>query len=328
MASEYWAVEIVDDLSRAESELTKQKHQIIILDTASVSEPPWRVMEILREGAAHAAILLLVTPDTPWSSFSSYRQRPAGLILKPLDRTALLMAVDSALVYRKLLEENRTLKRQLGSTVSLGDWVGCTPEFQEVRRSIATAALATGTVLLAGEDGTGRRLAAELLHRHGRNPGSTFLPMDLESLPKGELRRLLNEVREAADTGRGSYVHGARPGTLYLAELTALVPEDQAALKEFLGETVPFRLMAVRRPGAATEARPATFRPRNLRRRVQNHDRDSRSSGETRRHPRSHRSFSQTILRAARAQTPRDPVFCSSTITRTTTGPAMSRSFP
>ena len=40
LASEYWAVEIVDDLSRAESELTKQKHQIIILDTASVSEPP------------------------------------------------------------------------------------------------------------------------------------------------------------------------------------------------------------------------------------------------------------------------------------------------
>ena len=244
LTSEYWAVESVDDLSQAEAELAKEQHHVVILDTDSVSEPPWRVMEILRDGASHAAILLLVTPDTPWSSFSSYRQHPAGLILKPLDRTALLMAVDSALVYRKLIEENRTLKRQLGSAVSLSDWVGCTPESQEVRKSIATAALATGTVLLAGEDGTGRRLAAELLHRHGRNPGSTFLPMDLPSLPKGELFRLLNEVREAADTGRGSYVDGARPGTLYLAELTALVPEDQAALKEFLNGPVPFRLMA------------------------------------------------------------------------------------
>ena len=244
LTSEYWAVESVDDLSQAEAELAKEQHHVVILDTDSVSEPPWRVMEILRDGASHAAILLLVTPDTPWSSFSSYRQRPAGLILKPLDRTALLMAVDSALVYRKLIEENRTLKRQLGSAVSLSDWVGCTPESQEVRKSIATAAIATGTVLLAGEDGTGRRLAAELLHRHGRNPGSTFLPMDLPSLPKGELFRLLNEVREAADTGRGSYVDGARPGTLYLAELTALVPEDQAALKEFLNGPVPFRLMA------------------------------------------------------------------------------------
>ena len=261
LTSEYWAVEVVDDLSQAEAELTKEQHQVIILDTDSVSEPSWRAMEILRDGAAHAAILLLVTPDTPCASFSSYRQRPAGLILKPLDRTVLLMAIDSALVFRKLLEENRTLKRQLGSAVSLSDWVGCTPESQEVRKSIATAALATGTVLLAGEDGTGRRLAAELLHRHGRNPGSTFLPMDLESLPKGELHRLLNEIREAADTGRGYYVHRARPGTLYLAKLTALVPEDQAALKQFLHEPLPFRLIASANPSLLPKLGERGFDP-------------------------------------------------------------------
>ncbi len=261
LTSEYWAVEVVDDLSQAEAELTKQQHQVIILDTDSVSEPSWRVMEILRDGAGHAAILLLVTPNTPCASFSSYRQRPSGLILKPLDRTALLMAIDSALVFRKLLEENRTLKRQLGSAVSLSDWVGCTPESQEVRKSIATAALATGTVLLAGEDGTGRRLAAQLLHRHGRNPGSTFLPMDLESLPKGEFRRLLNEIREAADTGRGYYVHGARPGTLYLAKLTALVPEDQAALKQFLHEPLPFRLMTSANPSLLPKLGERGFDP-------------------------------------------------------------------
>lgn len=184
LTSEYWSVESVDDLSQAEAELAKEQHHVVILDTDSVSEPPWRVMEILRDGASHAAILLLVTPDTPWSSFSSYRQRPAGLILKPLDRTALLMAVDSALVYRKLIEENRTLKRQLGSAVSLSDWVGCTPESQEVRKSIATAALATGTVLLAGEDGTGRRLAAELLHRHGLIRAPPFCPWIFQASPK------------------------------------------------------------------------------------------------------------------------------------------------
>ncbi len=76
--------------------------------------------------------------------------------MKPLERTSLLMALDSALVYRRLLEENRSLKRQLGSAVSLADWVGCTPESQVIRKSIATAAMATGPVLLLGEDGTGR----------------------------------------------------------------------------------------------------------------------------------------------------------------------------
>jgi hypothetical protein len=58
--------------------------------------------------------------------------------------------VDSALIYRKLLEENRNLKRQLGSAVS-SDWIGRTEQSRGVRQSIATAAFATGSVAFIGE---------------------------------------------------------------------------------------------------------------------------------------------------------------------------------
>jgi len=261
LSSESWTVATAPDLTAAREAMENSPQELIVLDTASVAEPPWRVMEILRESGTEPAILLLVAPTTEWSSFSTYRQRPAALVLKPLDRNALLMAVDSALVYRRLLEENRTLKRQLGSAISLSDWVGCTPESLEVRKSIATAALSTGTLTLIGEDGTGRRLAAELVHRHGRNPGSTFLPIDLTSLPAGGLRRLLEEVRDAADSGGASYVRGARPGTLYLAELTALAPEDQTALEEILAGPLPFRLMASAVPSIRNDVRQGRFDP-------------------------------------------------------------------
>ncbi len=259
LASESWLTTVVDGLSDALPYVDARRHQVVLLDTDAISEPPWQALEILRERDPHAALLLLVGSETPWSSYSSYRQRPAGLVLKPLDRTALFMAVDSAVVFRRLLEENRTLKRQLGSAVSLGDWVGCTPESIEIRKSIATGALANGNVLLLGEDGSGRRLAAELLHRHGRNPGATFLPVDLVSLPAGEIRRLFDEVLEAADTGRGAYVHGARPGTLYLAELTALTPEDQRSLAEKLARPLPFRVMASAHPSLVDAVRQDRF---------------------------------------------------------------------
>src|SRR5262245_57475166 len=259
LTSESWLTTVVEGLADALPHVDSRRHQVVLLDTDAIPEPPWQALEILRERDPQAAVLLLVSSETPWSSFSSYRQKPAGLVLKPLDRTALLMAVDSAVVYRRLLEENRTLKRQLGTAVSLADWVGCTPESIEIRKSIATAALANGSVLLLGEDGTGRRLAAELLHRHGRNPGATFLPVDLVSLPAGEIRRLFEEVMEAADTGRGAYVHGARPGTLYLAELTALSPEDQRALAEKLARPLPFRVMASAHPSLVDSVRQDRF---------------------------------------------------------------------
>ena len=107
LTSESWLTTVVDSLADALPEVDSRRHQVILLDTDAISEPPWQALEILRERDPHAALLLLVGSETPWSSFSSYRQRRAGLVLKPLDRTALFMAVDSAVVYRRLLEEIR-----------------------------------------------------------------------------------------------------------------------------------------------------------------------------------------------------------------------------
>ncbi len=259
LSSQSFQVSTLDTLAEAADEVESHRHEVVVLDTDAVGEPPWQALELLRARDPGAAILLMVTPHTPWSSFSSYRQRPAGLVLKPLDHTALLMAVDSALVYRKLLEENRCLKRELGSAVSLGDWVGCTPESIEVRKSIATAALANGNVVIFGEDGTGRRLCAELLHRHGRSPGASFLPVDLVSLPPGELDHLFEEILQAVGSGRGAYANGARVGTLYLAELTALAPEDQRSLLRRLAQPLPFRIMASAHPSLPEAAKMGRF---------------------------------------------------------------------
>ena len=60
---------------------------------------------------------------------------------KPCSPQDFLAVVEKALKTRALVLENRALKRQLGSALILGDWVGCTPESQEVRNSIATAVL-------------------------------------------------------------------------------------------------------------------------------------------------------------------------------------------
>ena len=55
-----------------------------------------------------------------------------------------------------------------------GDWVGNSAAAVRIRGEIATAALSDDLVLVEAEDGTGRRLAAELIHRLG--PGSTPRP--------------------------------------------------------------------------------------------------------------------------------------------------------
>lgn len=238
LRSESWSVRTLDALSELGS---ATHHPVIVFDTHGLTEPPADVIAQLRDADPHAAILMLVQANTPWASFASYRRRPEALVLEPIERTTLSAAIDSALVYRKLLEENRNLKRQLSGAVSASGWVGCTPPSQAVRQSIATAAIASGTVAILGEDGSGRRLAAELIHNHSwhlsRDAEASFLPIDLTSLPEGELGSVLREARDSA-----------APGTLYLAELTALGTRDQVALKAFVSEPRAFRLMVSAHP--------------------------------------------------------------------------------
>lgn len=262
LGSEPWEVTGVGDLDEAVEQLRIRKHHVVVVDADSVGIPPWPALDSLN--GANDPVVLVVPPDTSMAVFDGRPFRPKSFLTKPLDRSALRMAVESVLVYRRLLDENRALKRQLGSAVSLNDWVGCTPEAQEVRNSIATAALSTGPVFLLGEDGSGRRLAAELVHQNGRNPSSTFLPVEIPSLPEGELISLLEEITSSDGAGRfPAFTHGTfTPGTLFLSELNGLSPSDQKALAELITPPFPFRLMASAHPSIREGVRLGRFNRR------------------------------------------------------------------
>jgi DNA-binding NtrC family response regulator len=260
--SSTWQIDRVGDLEEALDKLKDQTHHAIVVDAESVGDSPWKSLDVLN--GANDPVLLVVPPDTSMAVFDGRPFRPKGFLTKPVDRAALQMAVESVLVYSRLLHENKALKRQLGSATSLTDWVGCTPESQEVRNAIATAALSTGPLLLLGEDGSGRRLAAELIHRNGRNPNSTFLPLEIPSLPEGELAGLLDELKSSDELGRFPvYANGPfLPGTLFLSELNGLSTIDQKALVELACQPLPFRLMASAHPSIREAVRLGRFNRR------------------------------------------------------------------
>src|SRR3989304_4941151 len=78
LASESWIVTIVDGLADAIPQIDSRPNHAALLGPHPIPEPPWQALEILRDRDPQATVLLLVSSETPWSSFSSYRQRPAG----------------------------------------------------------------------------------------------------------------------------------------------------------------------------------------------------------------------------------------------------------
>lgn len=126
------------------------------------------------------------------------------------------------------------------------DWIGSSAEAARIRDEIATASLSADPVVIVGEGGTGRRLAAELIHRasySGSDPTDGFVPIETGSVPVGKLAAHLEfATAGTSDNGTG---HTAR--TLYLSGI------DRAELTDIssLATTAGVRLIASTAPPAS-----------------------------------------------------------------------------
>jgi two-component system, NtrC family, response regulator GlrR len=118
--------------------------------------------------------------------------------------------------------------------------VGNSPAFLDVLRLITRMASCDATVLVQGETGTGKELAARAIHYLGLRRHAPFIAVNCGALPEtlveselfGHARGAFTDAREA----RAGVVAQAEGGTLFLDEVQAMGPHAQVALLRFLQE--------------------------------------------------------------------------------------------
>lgn len=268
LAEESWRVVRLASLVQETAEERLREASVVILDATGVSEPVRNLVEHLRNVSPETATVLLAGTETPRPNLSGLGPGRPRLIHVPVRRESLLTALEGEIGYRTLLRENRLLRQELRAATRLEDWVGCSDESAEIRSAITTTAFSEGPVLIVGEAGSGRRLAAELVHRLGRQSALPFLPLQAASLPEGELGTILARLRRN-DADPGSDGFSARPGSLYLSGVDRLPPRDQAVLSDVVRRPPPFRLLVSGPPDLAGRTRAGRF-CRTLLRRLEN----------------------------------------------------------
>lgn len=122
----------------------------------------------------------------------------------------------------------------------LGAIVGTSSQVQEVCRHLVTVADAACTVLLEGETGTGKQLAAEVLHALGPRAEGPFVEVDCGAIPDTLIEDELFGHTRGAFTGASEKRQGvfrlADGGTLFLDEIASLPLMTQARLLRVLQE--------------------------------------------------------------------------------------------
>ncbi len=161
-----------------------------------------------------------------------------GFITKPFQFEELLHELGAAIEKRRLKAENAYLRAQLHDRFRLDSIVGCTPVMMRLFELLRTVAATASTVLVHGETGTGKELAARAIHDASPRRNQRFVAINCSAIPETLLEaELFGHVRGAftgAVANRQGRVEQANRGTLFLDEVGTMSAALQSKLLRVL----------------------------------------------------------------------------------------------
>jgi two-component system, NtrC family, response regulator HydG len=276
-AKEGWRVVTAESGSTALEVLRRERIAVLVTDLMMPGMSGEALLRAARTVSPDTEVVLVTAYGTVEAAVSAMKQGAYDFITKPVKRHAIVKTVRQALEKANLLAENRALKAQLaGLGVPSGALIGNAPAFRAVVDALRQAAPTSATVLLGGDSGTGKELAARMLHDLSPRAAGPFVPINCASIPETILESELFGYEKGAFTGAASRKEGrferAHGGTLFLDEVGEMTPSVQVKLLrvlqdgvvERLGSTQPtqvdVRLVAATNKDLAQEVRAGRFR--------------------------------------------------------------------
>jgi len=157
---------------------------------------------------------------------------------KPLSLDRVLTLCRNALTLRRLREENES--RGGGAPRVEDDITGSSPLIAAARALIRQAAESDARVLITGENGTGKELAARAIHRLSARAGGPFVAVNCAAIPEPLIESELFGHEKGAFTGALAQRKGrfelAHRGTIFLDEIGEIPPPIQAKLLRVIQE--------------------------------------------------------------------------------------------
>lgn len=152
-----------------------------------------------------------------------------GFIEKPFKSERILLMVARAIEQARLKRENRELK--LLSPLAPSELLGSSTAIVQVRQAIERVAPANSRVLITGAPGTGKEVAARMIHRLSRRSGAAFTVLSCAVLDPSRI-----EDELFGGGGRKGVLEEAAGGTLYLDEVSDMPMETQGKIVRMLQE--------------------------------------------------------------------------------------------
>ncbi len=188
----------------------------------------------LRESRVDSAFIIMTAFGTVDTAVEAMKLGAVDFVQKPFFREELLMRVRAAGDRRQLARQVDLLQRHIRPSGSLEALIGTSPAMAQAKEWIVRAAPTPGAVLITGETGTGKELAARAIHAGSPRRERPFVALNCAALTESLLENELFGHARGAFTGaaamRPGLIEHASGGTLFLDEIGAMPKPLQAKL--------------------------------------------------------------------------------------------------
>lgn len=219
-----------EGLQRIESE----EFDIVITDLVMGEVDGLAILKKTRQELPEAEVIVITGHGTIKTAVSAMQQGATTYLTKPLDINELRTVVDKATERQRLQRSNLELRRQLNEKFGFEGVVGNSLSMNKVMSRVRLAAPSPATVLILGENGTGKELVARAIHNNSPRKHKPFVALNCASLSEGILESELFGHERGAFTGADRVRKGrfeyANGGTLFLDEVGDLPMATQIKL--------------------------------------------------------------------------------------------------
>ena len=235
-------VETAGSLREAHEKLAGHSFDLCLTD---MRLPDGEGLDLVRHISANSADL----PVAVITAFGSTENAVAALKAGAFDYVTKPLALDQL---RSLVKSALSLPSRTAATRAGGpELLGSSAAIRQVKDMIERIARSQAPVYLTGESGSGKELAARLIHDKGARHGQAFVPVNCGAIPENLVESEFFGYRKGAFTGaeadRDGFFHAASGGTLFLDEVAELPLAMQVKLLRAIQEK------RVRKVGATSE---------------------------------------------------------------------------